>query len=94
VPPRSARARLFSAADAVRALAVGGVTLMGVALLQWACRAASAAPAMLRLASLGGIVAGNLLMLLWFKGLRPDHDHTNQAFNALPCRKPRWCTAC
>ena len=83
VPPRPAQSRLFSVADAARALAVGGTALVGVALLQWLLRSMEASTDMLRLASLGGIVAGNLLMLMWFRGLRPDHDHTNPAFNAL-----------
>lgn len=83
VPPRPAHARLFSLADAARALAVGGLAFAGVALLQWAARSAGAPIEMLRLASLGGIVAGNLLMLMWFRGLRADHDHTNRVFSAL-----------
>jgi Ca2+-transporting ATPase len=83
VPPRPARARLFSLGDATRALAVGGTSLAGVVLLQWLCRQPGASTEMLRLASLGAIVAGNLLMLLWFRGLGPDHDHANPAFDAL-----------
>jgi Ca2+-transporting ATPase len=83
VPPRPAHARLFSLADALRALAVGGLAFAGVALLQWAARSAGASTEVLRLASLGGIVAGNLLMLMWVRGLRADHDHTNRMFSAL-----------
>jgi len=83
VPPRPADATLFSLGDAARALAVGSTAFAGVALLQWLSRRVGAPTEMLRLASLGGIVAANLLMLLWFRGLRPDHDHTNPAFNAL-----------
>ncbi|MEW6707480.1 MAG: HAD-IC family P-type ATPase [Pseudomonadota bacterium] len=83
VPPRPASARLFSVADAVRALAVGGAAFAGVAALQWWARGTGASIDLLRLASLGGIVAANLLMLLWFRGLRPDHDHTNRVFHAL-----------
>jgi Ca2+-transporting ATPase len=83
VPPRPAQARLFSLADAARALAVGALAFAGVALLQWAARSAGASTEVLRLASLGGIVAANLLMLVWFRGLRPHHDHTNRVFSAL-----------
>ena len=83
VPPRSPHSRLFSFKDAAQALAVGATAFAGVVLLQWAGRRAGASHEMLRFASLGGIVAGNLLMLLWFRGLQRHHDHTNRAFNAL-----------
>lgn len=83
VPPRPRSAKLFSLADAARALVAGTASTAGVAVLLWGCRRAGASDEWLRLASLGGIVAANLAMLLWFRGLRRDHDHTNRAFDAL-----------
>ncbi len=83
VPPRSAQSRLFSPRAALQALAVGGATLAGVVALQWLARSLQADAAMLRLASLASIVVGNLLMLLWFRGLRSNDDHTNPVFHAL-----------
>jgi Ca2+-transporting ATPase len=82
-PPRKAHARLFTLKAAARALGIGAITFIGVLGVQWLCGRGGASPEMLRLASLGSIVVGNLLMLLWFRGLRPHHDHTNPAFQLL-----------
>lgn len=83
VPPRSAGETLFSLSAAVRALVLGGVAFVGVALVQWLCRGEDASPETLRLASLASIVVGNLLLLLWFRGIKADHDHANTPFDAL-----------
>lgn len=83
VPPRPATQTLFSLKAAVQALMLGGVVFVGVLLVQWWCREAGASQEMLRLASLASIVAGNLMLLLWFRGIRSDHAHTNAAFYAL-----------
>lgn len=84
VPPRRADEKLFSPGAAFRAMALGGVVFGGVALVQWLSRLDGAAPeGLLRLASLASIVVGNLMLLVWFRGLKSDHDHTNTIFYAL-----------
>ncbi|MGJ7573344.1 cation-translocating P-type ATPase [Variovorax sp. RB2P76] len=84
VPPRPRDDALFSLASAGRALALGGLAFTGVALVQWLCRAQGASPEALRLASLGSIVTGNLLLLLWFRRAGGSgHAHDNTVFLAL-----------
>ncbi|MDP9964526.1 Ca2+-transporting ATPase [Variovorax paradoxus] len=83
VPPRRKEDTLFSLASAARALALGGLAFAGVALVQWACRERGASPELLRLASLGSIVLGNLLLLLWFRGAGFGRTHANAVFHAL-----------
>lgn len=82
-PPRPPGRTLFSFGAAGRALGVGGAVFAVVAVLQAWGHAAGWATPELRLASLLSIVAGNLAMLVVFRGLRDDHDHTNAAFHAL-----------
>ena len=82
-PPRAATARLFTPKAALQALGVGGLSLLGVAGVQWWARAAGASPEALRLASLGSIMVANLLMLMWFRGLTHRHARTNKAFHTL-----------
>lgn len=67
-PPRPSNAPLFSISAVARALAVGGVALLAVVLVQWLGRWAYLTGDALRLAGLATIVAGNLLMLQWFRG--------------------------
>ncbi|WP_162591691.1 cation-translocating P-type ATPase [Variovorax sp. PBL-E5] len=83
VPPRRSDERLFSPAAAVRALALGSLAFAGVVLVQWFCRLHDAAPDVLRLASLGSIVLGNMLLLLWFRGIRGGQERANPAFMVL-----------
>lgn len=83
VPPRPRGDVLFSPALAARALAMGTLAFAGVAVVQWACRALGAMHEELRLASLGSIVAANILLLVWFRGVRGRHVHANAAFYAL-----------
>lgn len=83
VPPRPRGDALFSAALAARALAMGALVFAGVALVQWVSRTQGATPDALRLASLGAIVAGNLLLLVWFRTAGGGRMHTNTAFHAL-----------
>lgn len=83
-PPRAANAPLFSVVAIVRALAVGGVALLAVGLGQWLGHWAYFSADALRLAGLATIVAGNLLMLQWFRGAfgrSPSHD--NRSYHGL-----------
>jgi Ca2+-transporting ATPase len=82
-PPRPASARLFTPQAAWRALAIGGLAFSGIAAIQWWARSAGAAPDMLRLASLCGILVANVLMLMWFRGTPHQHTRPNKAFHAL-----------
>jgi len=70
-------------ASAARAFAMGALVFVGVALVQWGCRALGATHEELRMASLGSIVLGNLLLLVWFRGASVRLTHTNTVFNAL-----------
>ncbi|SDZ49167.1 Ca2+-transporting ATPase [Variovorax sp. YR634] len=83
VPPRPRGDALFSIASAARAFAMGALVFVGVALVQWGCRALGATHEELRMASLGSIVLGNLLLLVWFRGASVRLTHTNTVFNAL-----------
>ncbi|MET3373488.1 Ca2+-transporting ATPase [Variovorax boronicumulans] len=83
VPPRRREDALFSLASAVRAFAMGALVFIGVAAAQWGCRALGATHEELRMASLGSIVLGNLLLLLWFRGSGVRLAHTNTVFHAL-----------
>lgn len=82
-PPRSADTPLFSRAAVVRALAVGGVALLFVALVQWAGRSLGWSDETLRLAGLAAIVVGNIAMLQWFRGGLRRAGRGNQAFHLL-----------
>jgi Ca2+-transporting ATPase len=68
VPPRRPDVPLFSLGAVARALAIGGVALLAVVLVQWLGHRASLSDESLRLAGLATIVAGNLVMLQWFRG--------------------------
>lgn len=83
VPPRAASQTLFSPGAALNALALGALAFGGVAAVQWIGWQAGAEMELLRLAGLGSIVAANLMLLVWFRGLRSDPRHTNGAFYAL-----------
>ena len=82
-PPRPADAPLFGSANIARALAVGGLALLAVVLVQWAGHAMGLGDASLRLTAFGTIVAGNLLMLQWFRGRQGGVARRNRAFDAL-----------
>jgi len=83
VPPRAASARLFTLRAALRSLAVGGLSFLGVLLVQALGHRAGWSDEGLRLASLASIVAGNLLMLAWFRGRHPRGAPGNTALQVL-----------
>ncbi|HET7792604.1 MAG TPA: HAD-IC family P-type ATPase [Rhizobacter sp.] len=68
-PPRAQTTRLAEPGMLAKALAVGAVALAFVAVVQWLARARGASDDELRLAAIACVVAGNLAMLLWFRGL-------------------------
>ena len=83
VPPRRADSRLFSVGALARALAVGGVALLAVVLVQWLGHRGLWSDESLRLAGLATIVIGNIAMLRWFRvGLRRA-PRVNASFEAL-----------
>jgi Ca2+-transporting ATPase len=82
-PPRPADAPLFSPHAVLRALAVGGIALLAVVLVQWLGRMASLSDEALRLAGLATIVVGNLAMLQWFRGASVRSAASNPAFHWL-----------
>ena len=82
-PPRSAATRLFDVAAVVRAVAVGGVALGAVVLLQWLGRAASFPDEALRLIGLATIIVGNLAILQWYRGASRGAGPRNRAFHSL-----------
>ena len=82
-PPRLREDALFSLGSAVRAFAMGALIFAGVAAVQWVCRALDATHEELRLASLGSIVLGNLLLLFWFRGAGVRAARTNTVFQML-----------
>ncbi|MGY4829103.1 cation-translocating P-type ATPase [Sphaerotilaceae bacterium SBD11-9] len=67
-PPRARTTRLAEPRMLANALAVGAVALAFVALVQWLARARGASDDELRLAAIACVVAGNIAMLLWFRG--------------------------
>ena len=83
LPPRRADARLFSVGAATRALAIGGVALLAVVLVQWLGHRVQLSDPALRLAGLATIVVGNIAMLQWFRGGFRLALPINVAFNAL-----------
>jgi len=83
VPPRRADVRLFSIGAIVRALAVGGIALLAVVLVQWWGHRSALSDEALRLAALATIVVGNLVMLHWFRGGLRRTSHFNAAFEWL-----------
>jgi Ca2+-transporting ATPase len=83
VPPRRADSRLFSAGAVARALAIGGVALLAVVLVQWVGHRGQWPDEALRLAGLATIVVGNIAMLQWFRGGFRRAPRVNLAFNAL-----------
>ncbi|MBB1602477.1 cation-translocating P-type ATPase [Variovorax sp. UMC13] len=83
VPPRRRDDALFSLASAARAFAMGALVFAGVVAVQWACRTLGATQEELRMASLGSIVLGNLLLLLWFRCAGTRLAHPNTVFHIL-----------
>jgi Ca2+-transporting ATPase len=83
VPPRRADAPLFSVGAVARALAVGGIALLAVALVQWWGHRAHWSDEALRLAGLATIVIGNLAMLQWFRGGLRRTPRVNTVFELL-----------
>ena len=83
VPPRRADSRLFSVGAVARALAVGGVALSAVVLMQWLGHQGMWSDEALRLAGLATIVIGNIAMLRWFRGGLRRAPRVNAAFEAL-----------
>lgn len=75
-----AEARLGAVAQA---LAVGGVALLALVLVQWLGHVAALSDEALRLAGLATIVVGNLAMLRWFRGGFVRGRHTNRVFHGL-----------
>ena len=82
-PPRPANAPLFSLRAVARALAVGGIALLAVVLVQWLGHMAALSDEALRLAGLATIVVGNLAMLQWFRRGRDRSRGSNPAFHWL-----------
>jgi len=82
-PPRAADSPLFSPRAIARALAVGAVALLAVVLGQWAGRWSGWGDAELRLTGLATIVAGNLLMLQWFREGFHTESRANAVFHGL-----------
>jgi Ca2+-transporting ATPase len=83
VPPRRADSRLFSVGAVARALAVGGVALLAVVLVQWLGRWGHWSDEALRLAGLATIVIGNIAMLQWFRDAFRRAPRVNAAFETL-----------
>ena len=83
LPPRRADSRLFSVGAGVRAMAVGGVALLVVVLVQWLGHWGRWSDEALRLAGLATIVIGNIAMLRWFRGGFRRAPRVNAAFEAL-----------
>jgi Ca2+-transporting ATPase len=83
VPPRRADARLFGLGAVARALAVGGIALLAVVLVQWFGHRARLSDEALRLAGLATIVVGNIAMLQWFRGGLRRAPRVNMVFEAL-----------
>ena len=83
VPPRSASTPLFSGAEVLRALAIGGLALLAVLAVQLAGRAQQWTDASLRLAGLASLVAANLAMLQWFRRGTASSSGPNPAFQGL-----------
>ncbi|RYF82872.1 MAG: cation-translocating P-type ATPase [Comamonadaceae bacterium] len=81
--PRSRDDALFSLASAARAFAMGALVFVGVVAVQWDCRTLGATQEELRMASLGSIVLGNLLLLPWFRRAGARLAHTNTVFHLL-----------
>ena len=83
IPPRPADAPLFSGGAVARALAVGGVALLALVLVQGAGHFAALSGKSLRLAGLATIIVGNLVMLRWFRGGFRRSLRTNRVFQGL-----------
>lgn len=66
-PPRPAQVRLIASATVWRALAVGGLGLLGVAAIQLAGRVLGLQAPWLRLGALASVIVANLAMLSWFR---------------------------
>ncbi|MBU2407413.1 MAG: cation-translocating P-type ATPase, partial [Gammaproteobacteria bacterium] len=85
-PPRPADERLFAWNAVFTSIGLGAIAFTMVLAVQWAARLAGASDATLRLASLGSIVVGNLLLLQWFRGrggARRGGKGSNTSFTVL-----------
>ena len=83
IPPRPAHAPLFNLRAVWHALAIGGIALLAVVMVQWLGRTASFSDPGLRLAALATIIVGNLAMLQWFRGGRSHAWRSNRVFHGL-----------
>jgi Ca2+-transporting ATPase len=81
-PPRPAHVGLVSAAAVWRALGIGLAALLGLTLVVALARWANLGDAWMRLATLGALVVGNLLMLQRYRHGAGTHDaqRSNRAF--------------
>ena len=81
-PPRPAHVGLVSQAAALRALGIGLAALTGLVLVVALARWADLGDAWVRLATLGALVVGNLLMLQRYRHRAGTHDspRSNRAF--------------
>jgi Ca2+-transporting ATPase len=82
-PPRRSDTPLFSPAAVLRALAVGGVALLAVVIVQLIGHGLGASDPALRLAGIATLVVGNLVMLQWFRGRFGRASQVNAAFEGL-----------
>ena len=83
VRPRRADSPLFSLDAIARALGVGAMALLAVVVVQWLGHRAALSDPALRLAGFCTIVAGNLVMLQWFRGGLRRSRPSNRVFLVL-----------
>ena len=82
-PPRRSDDTLLSLASVGQALGLGALVFAGVALVQWLGQHHGASAQALRTASLGSIVAGNLVLLVWFRRIGRRQEPANAPFDVL-----------
>lgn len=94
-PPRPSRVGLVSRGAVLRALGIGALAMLGVGLVVALARWAALEAEWVRLASLGGLVAGNLLMLQWYRSAAGTRDAqgSNRAFGWLLAGVAAACAA-
>lgn len=83
VPPRKPDDVLLPLASVAQAVGLGGLVFAGVALVQWLAQQYGASDQTLRTASLGSIVAGNLLLLALFRRIGRSHQPGNFMFDGI-----------
>lgn len=83
VPPRARQEALFSLDAVGRAVGLGALVLLGTGLVQWLGHLGGASAPALRTASLGSIVIGNIVLLVWFRRKGGHEATANAAFDAL-----------